>query len=108
MDTSAPSPRVNGELLSRYVGQKVLLVGKQEGMEGLQMRVRCADDRVVTVNLSQTAGGYDTSFVEFEAVVDSADSVRELSHTNFGENFEMSTYNELCKLANGEYQALFC
>ena len=28
MDVSAPTPRVNGELLSRFVGRKVLLVVK--------------------------------------------------------------------------------
>ena len=86
MDTSAPAPRVNGELLARFVGRKVLLVGKAESLEGNVMRLRTSDDRVVSVEL-KGAAGYGSDFVEFEAVVKSADSVREEEHTSFGSAF---------------------
>ena len=87
MDTSAPAPRVNGELLARFVGRKVLLVGKAESLEGNVMRLRTSDDRVVSVELKGGAAGYGSDFVEFEAVVKSADSVREEEHTSFGSAF---------------------
>jgi len=87
MDTSAPAPRVNGELLARFVGRKVLLVGKTESLEGGVMRMRTSDDRVVSVELKDGAASYSSDFVEFEAVVKSADSVREEEHTNFGSAF---------------------
>ena len=87
MDTSAPAPRVNGELLARFVGRKVLLVGKAESLEGNVMRLRTSDDRVVSVELKGGAAGYGSDFVEFEAVVKSADSLREEEHTSFGSAF---------------------
>jgi replication factor A3 len=87
MDTSAPAPRVNGELLARFVGRKVLLVGKAESLEGNVMRLRTSDDRVVSVELKGGAAGYSSDYVEFEAVVKSADSVREEEHTSFGSAF---------------------
>lgn len=52
MDTSAPSPRVNGELMGRFVGKKVLLVGKNEGSDGSTMTVRTPDEKTVTVQLA--------------------------------------------------------
>ena len=107
MDCSEPAPRVNGELLGRYAGKKVLLVGRVEQTQGLEAQVRCADDRVVQVALSQTAGPLDAEFVEFEAIVDDATHVREVGHTNFGGAFDLPAYNELCKLSNGEFEPLF-
>jgi replication factor A3 len=91
MDVSAPSPRVNGELLSRFVGRKVLLVGKTESLDGGLMRLRTSDDRVVSVELKGGAAGYSSEYVEFEAVVKSPDSVREEEHTNFGSAFGART-----------------
>ena len=35
----------------------------------------------------QNTGAFDGDYVEFEAVVESPDSVREVSHTSFGSNF---------------------
>jgi replication factor A3 len=78
---------VNGELLARFVGRKVLLVGKAESLEGGVMRMRTSDNRVVSVTLKGGATGYSSDFVEFEAVVLSADSVREEEHTSFGSAF---------------------
>jgi replication factor A3 len=96
MDTSAPAPRVNGELLARFVGRKVLLVGKAESLEGGMMRMRTSDDRVVSVELKGGAAGYSSDFVEFEAVVKSADSVREEEHTSFGSAFGARPCDDGC------------
>jgi replication factor A3 len=87
MDLAAPAPRVNGELLARFVGRRVLLVGKAESMEGSALRVRTSDDRVVSVELKSGTAGAASDYIEFEAVVVSQDSVREEEHTNFGANF---------------------
>jgi len=85
MDLTAPAPRVNGGLLGRFVGRRVLLVGKAEGMEGSLLRLRTADDRVVSV---ETKGGaFGAEFVEFEAVVKSETAVLEESHCVFGSAF---------------------
>ena len=72
MDTSAPSPRVNGELMGRFVGKKVLLVGKNEGSDGSTMTVRTPDEKTVTVQLAPGSPAPATAFVEFEGIVDGA------------------------------------
>ena len=107
MDTSAPAPRVNGELMARFVGKKVLLVGKTETSDGSTMTVKTSDDKMVTVSLLAGAAAPATSFVEFEGMVDAADMLTETNHVDFGNEFDMYTYNELAKEANGRSAALF-
>ena len=75
MDISQPSPRVNGELMARYVGKKVLLVGKKEGEDGASMQLRTADGKMVTVALKQGEAPVTTDFVEFEGMVEAGRNV---------------------------------
>ena len=107
MDTSAPAPRVNGELMARFVGKKVLLVGKAESTDGATMTLRTSDDKTVTVSLAPGAATPATTFVEFEGMVDAADRLTESAHVDFGNEFDMYTYNELAKESNGRSAALF-
>ena len=87
-DLSAPLPRVNGELLPRFVGRKVLLVGRVVSLDSGSMRVETCDKRQVTVALKAGAGAYANSdFIEFEATVESPEAVRELDHAKFGTSF---------------------
>mmetsp|Transcript_38446 Transcript_38446/g.46379 ORF Transcript_38446/g.46379 Transcript_38446/m.46379 type:complete len:108 (+) Transcript_38446:89-412(+) len=106
MDVSSPLPRVNGELLGRFIGQKVLLVCKQEGVEGNTMRVKAPDGAPVSVELHETSG-YDTEYLEFEGLVQSPTLVQATAHTNFGNDLDMDSYNQLCQLINGEQKTLF-
>ena len=105
--TSAPSPRVNGELMARFIGKKVLLVGKTESTDGATMTVRTPDDKTVVVQLAPGAPAPTTTFVEFEGMVDAEDRLTETSHVDFGNEFDMYTYNELAKESNGRSSALF-
>jgi len=107
MDTSAPSPRVNGELMSRFIGKKVLLVGRTESIDGASATVRTPDDKTVTVHLAPGSPAPATAFVEFEGIVDAADQLKETTHVDFGDDFDMYTYNELTKESNGRSADLF-
>jgi replication factor A3 len=107
MDTSAPAPRVNGELMTRYVGKKVLLVGKNEGSDGSSVTLKTADDKTVRVQLAPGSPAITTAFVEFEGMVESADVLTEVSHVEFGNEFDLYTYNELTKESNGKSNVLF-
>ena len=51
LDISAPSPRVNFQLMSQYIGKRVTLVGRVDGVEGNTLRLKTSDDGVVTVSL---------------------------------------------------------
>ena len=107
MDTSAPAPSVNGELMSRFAGKKVLLVGKTEGSDGSTVTLRTSDDKVVTVTLAADSPAITTAFVEFEGICNGEGSITEVSHVDFGDEFDMYTYNELAKESNGRSAALF-
>jgi replication factor A3 len=107
MDTSAPAPRINGELMARFVGKKVLLVGKAEGSNGGVVTLRTPDDRTVRVQLAPGSPPLGSAFVEFEGMVESPDALTETTHVDFGNEFDMYTYNELTKEANGRSAALF-
>ncbi len=85
-DLSAPAPRVNGELLSRYVGRKVLLVGKVVRLDGGVVQLLACDGRTVRVAL-KGAPNFTSEVLEFEALVDSADGVTEVEHSSFTAGF---------------------
>lgn len=116
------TPRVNGELLGRFVGRKVLLVGRQEGANAGVLQLRTSDNRLVQIALKSGAGL--SEFLEFECVVQSNESVTEVEHTCFaaavGELFSFSrhtqsltllpdlgNYDSLVKLIHSSEQRLF-
>jgi hypothetical protein len=87
VNTTLAMPRVNGEALPRFVGKKVLLVGKLESLEGGTMLLRTSDGKLVRVALKLSSASYTSDFIEFEATVNSADSLTEVEHTSFGSSF---------------------
>ncbi|KAL4426964.1 hypothetical protein ABPG77_009525 [Micractinium sp. CCAP 211/92] len=106
LDITAPCPRVNAQLMGEFVGKKVRLVGRVDGVEGSSMRLRTSDDGTVTVNLQGVAP--QCQIVEVEGVVNSPNTITEESTCSLTDNFDMSNYNELCKLANSpQYRHMF-
>jgi replication factor A3 len=106
MDCSEPTPRVNYELMQRYVGRKVRLVCKVEEFAGDTLKASSCDGQTVFIKPKQ-GSNYDTAFVEIEGIVENGTTVQEESFTSFGDSFDMNNYNELCKLANGAAQDMF-
>ncbi|KAK9840780.1 hypothetical protein WJX81_004322 [Elliptochloris bilobata] len=106
MALSTPDPRVNFSLLERFVGQRVCLVGRVEDTASNFATVLAADGGKVKVKLSRPAD-FDSSFVEFIGTVDAPNQITEIDRTSFGNTFELSTYNELCKLSCGEHGVIF-
>ncbi|EIE19603.1 hypothetical protein COCSUDRAFT_67716 [Coccomyxa subellipsoidea C-169] len=105
MEHAVPSPRVNFQSMERYMGRNVLLVCKVESVEGNRANVVTSDGGRVIVSLKQTA--VDTQFVEFEGTVEAPDQLRETDRAYFGGNFDLSAYNDLCRLSNTDYASLF-
>ncbi|KDD74044.1 hypothetical protein H632_c1625p0 [Helicosporidium sp. ATCC 50920] len=91
--------------MSQYIGKRVRMVGKVEGVQGNSLQLRAADDGMVTVFLRGAAPS--DSYIEVEGNVESPNTIRETACTPFGNNFDLSNYNELCKLSNGQYKSLF-
>lgn len=85
VDVTAPAPRVNFELMNSYIGKRVKLVGKVEGVQGNMMKVKAADEGTVDVML-HSAAPMD-AFVEVDGTVESPNTLREESICGFGNNF---------------------
>ena len=98
---SEVAPRVNGQQMAMMKGKKVRLVGQVVGPEGDLYKFVAPDNLEVQVKPS-AGGNYETKFVEVEGVVNGGGVLEEHSFVNFGDNFEMSNYNELCTLYHSQ------
>ncbi|ESQ45236.1 hypothetical protein EUTSA_v10010848mg [Eutrema salsugineum] len=105
MDTSSPSAFVNGALLRRYIGQKVRTVVQVIGSDMGSVVGKSTDDLQIFVKGSPPAS--TTTYLEVIGIAESENSIRAETWTNFGISFDALNYNELCKLANGEFKHLF-
>mmetsp|Transcript_3372 Transcript_3372/g.7377 ORF Transcript_3372/g.7377 Transcript_3372/m.7377 type:complete len:110 (-) Transcript_3372:746-1075(-) len=102
------TPRVNFEVMQRFIGKKVSVVGEIESTtpEG-QIVLITSDKGRIHINTNPRAGPYDTKFLEFVGNVVDPRTLQEEEHTNFGDNFDMNMYNEMVKLSNGRYADMF-
>ncbi len=80
------APRVNFELLQRFIERRVRLVGHVENLQNNVLQLTTVDNGTVNV-LIKPGLGFDSPFVEVEGIVESPNTLRELDHTNFGSNF---------------------
>jgi len=55
LDCSNPAPRVNAQQLSQFVGKRVTLVGRIEGVEGNTLQLLTPDNGVIAVQLQNMA-----------------------------------------------------
>ncbi|KAI5083936.1 hypothetical protein GOP47_0000105 [Adiantum capillus-veneris] len=107
MDTSNPAALVNAELLKRYVGRRVRCVVKVVRAEGNSAFAGLTSDSM-HISIKQASPISSLSqFVEVIGVVDSDRSLRAEICTNFGDNFDMASFNQLVQMANSDYQPLF-
>ena len=47
------------------------------------------------------------TYVEIIGMAVSADTIKEMKSTSFGENFDLTTYNSVVDLSNGRMKELF-
>ncbi|KAH9569397.1 hypothetical protein CY35_03G131100 [Sphagnum magellanicum] len=109
-DTSNPRPIVNAGLLKKYLGRRVTTVMKVLRSDGADLVGQAPDGTSVTVHkapLSSSSGGAFSQFVEVVGIVEGENSLRAEICTNFGDSFDMATYNQLCQLANSDNKDCF-
>ncbi|KAG7560614.1 Replication factor A protein 3 [Arabidopsis thaliana x Arabidopsis arenosa] len=106
MDTSSPSVFVNGALMRRYIGQKVRTVIQVVGSDIGSVVGKSTDDLQIVVRGSSPTPPL-TTYLEVIGIAESDNAIRAETWTNFGNSFDPHNYNELCKLANGEFKHLF-
>ena len=64
-------------------------------------------DETMNLYIAEVNEGTALDVGKLDTIVDGAAAMTETSHVDFGDNFDMYTYNELTKEANGRSQALF-
>ncbi|CAN0076809.1 unnamed protein product [Ectocarpus sp. 12 AP-2014] len=102
------TPRVNGAVLSQFLGNTVCVVGKvlsyQEGDPEAQLET--SDGAKITVQM--TAGSTWTSqYVEVIGHLHETDRLQEFKSTDFGDMFDLRKYNEVVSLITGKFSYLF-
>ncbi|CAL1394824.1 unnamed protein product [Linum trigynum] len=106
MDTSNPAILVNGNLLPMHVRKRVRTVIQVLNSERDSVIGKSTDDQQLVIKGSPPSTPL-TNFVEVIGIADSDKSIQAEIWTNFGDNFDASSFNQLCQLANAEYQHLF-
>ncbi|KAL1545694.1 Replication protein A 14 kDa subunit B [Salvia divinorum] len=105
MDTSNPAAFVNAELLRMYVGRRVRAVIQVLRNDGGSIFGKSTDEQELVVKGHPP--NPPTTFVEVIGIADSNRSIQAEIWTNFGDNFDVSSYNTICQLANGDFKHLF-
>ncbi|GAB4833375.1 Replication protein A 14 kDa subunit B [Ancistrocladus abbreviatus] len=105
MDTSNPAVFVNGGLLKQFVGRRVRAVIQVIRSDAGSVIGKSTDDQQLVIKGSPTHPL--STYVEVIGIADSNQSICADIWTNFGDNFDAYSYDQLCLLANGEYKHLF-
>jgi hypothetical protein len=94
IDVTQPLPRVNYETMGQYVGKRVKLVGKVEGIQGNVLRLKAADDGMVEVRMTGSAPA--DAYVEVDGTVERAGILVEDAMCGFGNTFGKANNRRPC------------
>ncbi|XP_047099964.1 replication protein A 14 kDa subunit-like [Schistocerca piceifrons] len=98
--------RVSGELLDKYIGKSVVLLGKVRKVHpnGSKWELETTDGRVVSISMGMPLSEELSGFVEVRGICQSPAAVFCNSYLTFPPdmtgNFETDLYNEAVKLVN--------
>ncbi|CAM9104965.1 unnamed protein product, partial [Laminaria digitata] len=102
------TPRVNGAVLGQFVGRTVAVVGKvvshQEGAAEAQLET--SDGKTITVQVPP-GSSWTSQYVEVIGHLHDEGSLQEFKSTDFGDSFDMVTYNKAVELMTTKFSHLF-
>ncbi|KAK7269698.1 hypothetical protein RIF29_22432 [Crotalaria pallida] len=106
MDTSNPAAFVNAQLLSNFIGKKVRTVVQVNQSDGGGVTTaKSTDDQQLTITGLPSVPAMN--FIEVIGIAESNNSINAEIWTDFGNTFDINSFNQLCQLANGEFKGLF-
>ncbi|KAJ5077265.1 replication protein a3 [Anaeramoeba ignava] len=91
--------RVNHSMLKDQVGKSVRFVGKVTHLQGNEAKLLSPDSVEVSIIREPNSLKYSSDFVEVVGTVNSNLSIKESQFVNFGNNFDLQTYNEMLQLS---------
>eukprot|EP01098_Paradermamoeba_levis_P004928 TRINITY_DN2098_c0_g1_i4.p1 TRINITY_DN2098_c0_g1~~TRINITY_DN2098_c0_g1_i4.p1 ORF type:complete len:107 (-),score=14.16 TRINITY_DN2098_c0_g1_i4:27-347(-) len=92
------SPRVEGSSLRNHVGQTVRLVGRVKNSQSGRAVLEAADHIDVVV-LTNPGTQYMTEYVEVIGQVTPEGSIKEVTWTSFGDQFDLDNYRQFLQLS---------
>lgn len=95
-----PTPRVNFEMMQRFIGRTVLLACSVSQIENGRLQAQTSDGAKVTIIAGSSP--YEGQFIEVLGKVVDPSTLQELDHTNLGENYSLELYNELVRVMHRE------
>lgn len=100
MDINKAKPRINGSMIPKFIGSVVTLVGRTQGSSAgaSTLQLETGDKQQVTVLFSQPLDEPLTLYVEVVGEVGPDCSISVLTYVNWGDNFDLDTYNEVMQL----------
>ncbi|KAF9274217.1 replication factor A protein 3 [Linnemannia elongata] len=90
--------RVNSAMLQNCIGETVRFVGEFKSRQHPVATFLASDKGSVTVVMNDTSQ-YGTKFVEVIGTVNPDRSITEMISTNFGDDFNMETYDAMVRKA---------
>ncbi|KAF9150158.1 hypothetical protein BG015_008035 [Linnemannia schmuckeri] len=90
--------RVNSAMLQNCIGETVRFVGELKSRQHPVAVFLASDKGSVTVVMNETSQ-YGTKFVEVIGTVNPDRSITEMISTNFGDDFNMETYDAMIRKA---------
>lgn len=108
MECGNPSLRVNGELVPRLVGKRVRIAGKIEVTDnGSPVLITSDNIRILLQGPPLESGERVIPCAEVTGTVINESTIQQESYRKFQDSWDTANYNELVKLSNGPYSALF-
>lgn len=105
MDMSNPAVFVNAEFLKEHVGRKVRTVVQVVQSDGDKVIGKSTDE--IQLVVKGNPPNALSTFVEVIGIADTIQSIEAEIWTNFGDTFDVNSYDKVCRLANGDYKHLF-
>ncbi|KAF9086736.1 60S acidic ribosomal protein P1-alpha 3 [Mortierella sp. AD031] len=84
--------RINSAMLHNCIGEHVRLVGRIESRNGMLATVIASDKGTVQVHMNESSQ-YGTKVMEIIGRVNQDHSVTEMTSANFGDHFDLDTYD---------------
>eukprot|EP00752_Nemacystus_decipiens_P011908 g10559.t1 len=108
MGSNFQTPRVNASVLDQYVGHTVCLVGRVlSTSEGASESVlETSDGKEVTIKMAP-GSTWTSEYVEVIGHLHEDQKVQEFKSTDFGDSFDLATYEKAIQLMTGKYSYLF-
>jgi hypothetical protein len=97
--------RINGTMLPRFEGQRVLICGQVMSQDGQSAQILCSGNAQVRVQMIP-GSIYNNAFVEIVGIASNG-VVREERSVDMGDNFNLGHYDQVVQMANGKFKHLF-